>query len=100
MESVNGYIEDGDLDDFSDGSLVDFRRKHGDAKDDANMMLGLVSSGKKKVQLVNEDSSDEVNAGNAKSKRNNLKGSKNNNKRDNNNNNNNNNNNGSGYTSS
>ena len=41
MESVNGYIEDGDLDDFSDGSLVDFRRKHGDAVEDAHNMLGL-----------------------------------------------------------
>ena len=78
MESVNGYIEDGDLDDFSDGSLVDFRRKHGDAVEDAHNMLGLVSCGKKKVQLVNEDSSVEVNDGNAKSKRNNLKGCKNN----------------------
>lgn len=84
MASVNGYIEDGDLVDFSDGSLEDFRRKHGDAVEDAHNMLGL---DKTKVHLENDYGSLEVNEGDNKKSKNILKGPKNNSNRDNNNNN-------------
>ena len=80
MASVNGYIEDGDLVDFSDGSLEDFRRKHGDAVEDAHNMLGL---DKTKVHLENDYGSLEVNEGDNKKSKNILKGPKNNSNRDN-----------------
>ena len=40
MSIFNGYIEAADLEDFSEGSANDFRRKHGDAVEDAHNMLG------------------------------------------------------------
>ena len=70
MSIFNGYIEAADLEDFSEGSANDFRRKHGDAVEDAHNMLGL---DKTKVHLENDYGSFEVNEGDNKKSKNILK---------------------------
>ena len=77
MSIFNGYIEAADLEDFSEGSANDFRRKHGDAVEDAHNMLGL---DKTKVHLENDYGSFEVNEGDNKKSKNILKSPKNNSK--------------------
>ena len=64
MSIFNGYIEAADLEDFSEGSANDFRRKHGDAVEDAHNMLGekfVKKDGSNGVDKCGDDTHDNGN---------------------------------------